>query len=212
MLSYNLIGCEVRLRSLAEIPAAVVTGTLWDCLDWGSGGNMQVFDAAPIRKIRKLFDAWERDSQVSVVNILSLLKLIEEHGSALEADLINAGLRLRHCPSTDFNWRDLWVFVAHSRPDSNLYVATRESEAGWDRGTMLLADLVDAANWLVWSKTKAAQDGSSPPDRIPRPGVKPREVRKGSRVKAVPAQRIKEIYGLEKVSPQRERKLTNLFR
>lgn len=212
MFSYKLIGHTVRLHSLAEVPADVVRGSFWDIIRWGADGDISVFDAAPIRKIRKLFDAWESDSQVSVANILSILVLIDEHGAALEADLINAGLRLRHCPSRDFNWRDLWVFVSYAKPDSNLYLATRKSDAGWTRQTMLLADLVDAANWLVWSKTKAAHDGSPPPERVPRPGVKPREVRKGSKVKAVPAERIKEIYGLGKPSPQRERKLNNVFR
>lgn len=212
MFRYNLIRHEVVMRSLAELPRELVGADVWSILEWGCGGDMRPFDEAPMRKIRKLFEQWETDSQVTLRQIASLVRLAGDHGMALEADLIAAGLRLRHCPSTDFNWRDLWVFVAHLGPESNIFAKTRPDEAGWTRQAMMMADLIDVANWLAWSKSKAAQDGSPPPDRIPRPGVKPREVRKGSRVKAVPMQRINEVYRLdERRSVQRERKLSNIF-
>ena len=41
----------------------------------------------------------------------------------------------------------------------------------WSQTDMLLADLIDVARWLQWSKTKAGADGKDQPKPYPRPGV-----------------------------------------
>lgn len=58
--------------------------------------------------------------------------------------------------------------VVYPTPGTALYYATHK---GWTRDTYKLTDLVDAANWLVWSKSTAAQDSpKSPPALEWRPG------------------------------------------
>lgn len=184
---------------------------MWLILGWASG-EVNAFDDMPMRKIRALFRQWEKDSHIELVEIRSLLALIEKHSAPLEADLIKAGLRLRHCPSTEFNWRDLWVFVAYMDPSSSLYSAVNPDAGGWTRTNMLLADIADSASWLVWSKTRAASKGGTPPDRIPRPGVAKKKHRDGSKVKPAPLQRIREVYGISEASdPFRARKIATAF-
>lgn len=104
--------------------------------------------------------------------ILSLKRLINEHGEAIEADLIDRGLRLRWVGTPRLTWRDLHVIVKHLLPDSAL-VRSMNPDWHWDLTNQLLAEAVDTLHWLKWSKTKGAH--SKPPhgmpDRIPRPGV-----------------------------------------
>lgn len=58
--------------------------------------------------------------------------------------------------------------MVYAPPGTAVYYATHK---GWTRDTHKLADLVDAANWLVWSKTEAAQDNPrDAPDPQWRPG------------------------------------------
>jgi hypothetical protein len=157
---------------------------------------------------------------VTVSEIRSLLKTIEDHRGPLEMDLINKGLRLRYCPSPEFNWRDLKIIVQYCDVNSNLMAAAHPDKYGWDRKAMLLADIADANDWLVWSKTTAASErGATPPPLRERPGVKNPEPRAGSRVKPTPVSRLNEIYKLderhaqqEKTLLDRQRKLEAVFR
>lgn len=48
--------------------------------------------------------------------------------------------------------------------------ADREYGA-WSQTDMLLAELIDVARWLQWSKTEAAEKKQPPPKPYPRPGV-----------------------------------------
>lgn len=58
--------------------------------------------------------------------------------------------------------------MVYAPPGTAVYYATHK---GWTRDTWKLADIADAANWLVWSKTEAAQDNPrAAPDPQWRPG------------------------------------------
>lgn len=212
MLSYKTIRGQVKLKNLAVIPAKVAsTASMWGILSWACE-DITVLDPVPMARVKSIFKQWEKDCNISVGQIISMIKLIESHSAAIEFDLIKLNLRLRDCPSDDFNWRDLWVVLAHASQDSALYSAVNPDSAGWTRQNMLLAEIADATAWLVWSKTKAASKGGSPPDRIPRPGVAKKKAREGSKVKPVPLQRIKEVYGRqEREDPSWGRKLSALF-
>ncbi|TQM29861.1 DUF5361 domain-containing protein [Nocardia bhagyanarayanae] len=103
--------------------------------------------------------------------ILSLDALLEEHTEAIEYDLITIGLRLRMLGTDDLSWRDLKALIKQAPADSALARSVYGEDHQWQLGQHLLADMADSLRWLVWSKTKAAQDGRDRPEPIPRPGV-----------------------------------------
>lgn len=216
---------EFDLRSLTQLPASVLThatdeSLMWEIFSWGMHDFIQgmlVLDAAPMRLIREIYDEWQKDSQIEVEEIWGLLTLIGEHGGALEADLLAAGLRLRDCPSEAFSWRDLWVFVTYADVNSHIVAATNPERAGWDKHAMLLATIADDTGWLHWAKTQSAADGGMPPDRIIRPGVLPRPIRPGSKTKPMTVARVRELAGLDKMheglsDEDYQRKLERAFR
>lgn len=209
---------DFELRSLAEVPRRVIRqatkdSITWDALRWGIVDSelYALLDRAPIRLINRLFEEWQEDSGITSREVAQLLNLIDEHSAPLEADLIRGGMRLRDFPSERCNWRDLWVLVTLPMADDKAYAAANPDDAGWDKTTMLLADIADSVGWIQWSKTQAAADGGSPPDRIVRPGVKAPVARKGSNTKPMTLSQIKErAQGL---SPEeRQQRLANLSR
>jgi Family of unknown function (DUF5361) len=196
---------EIDLRPLSEIPASVVLnatpgGLMWDVFAWGMVDSAQiaVLDHAPMRRVQALFDDWEKDSGVTLAEIRQLIALHMKHPEELEIDLIDRGLRWRNCPSPEFNWRDLRLVVHFSSVDSHIVSVTNPKRAGWNNFTMLMADMVDSLNWLVWAKTESAQKGGSPPAQIERPGVAGPQSRPGAKVKPSTLSRIKEISGWNK--------------
>lgn len=138
-----------------------------------------------------------------------LLDIIEKHGTALEYDLIKDGLRLRDCPSDEFNWRDLWVYVKHSGETSALWQARNPKFAGWTLTTRLLAIIANALRWLVWAKTKDGHRNRNRPVPIG-PDMGDQQSRPGLKVKAAPLSKVKELLGLSG-EERREKKLRNLF-
>jgi hypothetical protein len=204
---------EIDLRPLAEVPGDVISNArpdsvMWDVFAWGMVNPMQmaVLDQASMRLIRALWWEWQHDSSIQVNDIRQLLALIDQHAEALEADLIDKGLRLRNCPSPQFNWRDLWVFVRYCGRHSNIVGVTNPDLAGWDKHAMLQARACDALNWLVWAQTEDAQEGGDPPDLIVRPGVEPKPVRPGSNVKPRPVSEIRKLAGLDDQSDDERKK------
>ncbi|MGG7653499.1 DUF5361 domain-containing protein [Kocuria rosea] len=75
----------------------------------------------------------------------------------------------------ELTWHDLRVFVSQIRFDTSSACRRDiegEEESLWGLEAMLLAEAVDALNWLRWAKTDAAKSrGARPPAPIPRPGV-----------------------------------------
>lgn len=141
--------------------------------------------------------------------ILGLLCVVEEHGDALEYDLIRAGLRLRDCPSEAFTWRDLLVFVRHSDDRSALWQAQHPKFKGWPIEARLLAIIANALRWLVWAKTRDGAKNRNKPvpigpdmnDKVSRPGLK---------VKPAPLSRVKQLLGLGEGGSQ-SRRLGRVF-
>lgn len=153
---------------------------------------------------------WDRLGKIA-----SLVDYIEDEDrrGALEADLIKAGLRLRDCPSPGFTWRDLQIFIEYLDNDSSLVALVHPERAGWTKTNMLLADLIDTARIHLWLNTVDGREGRNFPEPIPRPGVKVKEPRKGSKVKPQPLSKIKEIYGAQPSNDvERQRKLAAMFR
>lgn len=150
--------------------------------------------------------------------IAGLIDIIDNHGDALEADLIDRNLRLRNLGTTDFNWRDLLIIVRYLRADSHLIsemFPKRAKAAMWDLKAQLLAYLVDIGNLWVWMHT---DDGRSDPPRNPpdpigledgRPGVKPNSNR--HKPKATPISEYKRQHGDMAADPNRAKRLSELF-
>lgn len=111
------------------------------------------------------------------------MALDKKKGPALEADLLAAGHRLRDVGSDEFTWRDLLVFVQNSNIEGELFRLEHPEAAGWTKTNMLLADIADSLNWLVWAKTKDGSKNRNMPKKIPRPGVEDDNVK---RVKGQP--------------------------
>lgn len=110
--------------------------------------------------------------------IISLAKLVAEHGRALNYDLMTrTGVSLHSVPET-FNWADLRDFVSFLDAGSALASEVSPENAGW-QGTekipMLLAHIADllanfSYGYAVTHMKKTAQK-PKPPQPIPRPGV-----------------------------------------
>lgn len=100
--------------------------------------------------------------------IQSLLSLIADQGEALEFDLISLGLRLRDCPSPEFNWRDLWVICRRLGRSSELYKAMNpDDDTSWSVTDYLLALVADNTAFRLW---QSAGGKGRKPKPIPRPG------------------------------------------
>ena len=191
---------EVELRPISEVPLEVIRAAtphslIWDVFAWGMVDS-SLLDHAPMSRIKALWEDWQKDCGITITEIRQLANLIDQHSEALEMDLIEKGLRLRDCPSPGFTWHDLRIIVQHAAPNSHIVAATQPERAGWDKEAMLLAQAVDALNWLVWAKTEAAAKGGQPPDPIQRPGIKARPVRPGSKTKPMPISKIREHAGI----------------
>lgn len=214
---------EIDLRPLSELPPSVILNAtpgslIWDVFDWGMVDSAQtaVLDHAPMRRVYELFADWERDSGIAVDQIRQIIALHKKYPEQLEIDLIDRGLRWRHCPTPELNWRDIHLVIRYSSPESHIVRATDPKRGGWTNLTMLMADMVDGINWLVWSKTEAAQRGGSPPAPIERPGVLGPQSRPGAKVKPSTLSRIKDKSGWnrrhgEEDTDSRRRKVLRAF-
>lgn len=90
--------------------------------------------------------------------------------SALEADLVRDGVRLRWLGDGTgrFTWRDLIVLVEHRREDSALSAVLSDGESIWGLEHQLLAGVVDQLAGIAWQNG----GGKGPkPKPLPRPGV-----------------------------------------
>lgn len=105
--------------------------------------------------------------------IQGLLVLHEEHGEAIDRDLMVAGLRWSQAGTDVLTWHDLLVFVRHSPPGSAIYRALSPGGAGWAPTDYLLADLFDAVQALTYiTAHKGTGRTGRRPKPYPRPGVK----------------------------------------
>lgn len=110
--------------------------------------------------------------------IISLAKLITEHGRALNYDLMTrVGSSLYSVPEK-LNWADLRDFVTYLDAGSALASEVSPENAGWqgdEKVPMLLAHIADllanfSYGYAITHMKKTAQR-PKPPQPIPRPGV-----------------------------------------
>lgn len=105
--------------------------------------------------------------------IFGLLDLLDEHGEAVEYDLITLGLRLSDLGTPRLTWRDLWVIVHHLPAGAALSRAVAGEDALWALTDHLLAVLIDATQLGNWQRENAGRKSPTPkPKLLPRPGVK----------------------------------------
>ena len=117
--------------------------------------------------------------------IAGLVLLIEEHGPAVEFDLIRLGLRLRDLGSEAFSWRDLFVIVQNGGPDTALARTMHPDAAPWGLSEHLLAVIADAVIAGNWMQSKDGQRNKNRPKQIPRPGVTPDKKKFGGQAESI---------------------------
>lgn len=105
--------------------------------------------------------------------IVGLVLLIDEHGPAIEYDLIKLGLRLRQLGTDALSWRDLLVIAQHSGHGTALQRSMHPDAAQWGLSEHLLAMVADAVIAGNWMQSKDGQKNRNRPKPIQRPGVKP---------------------------------------
>lgn len=129
--------------------------------------------------------------------ILGLVDLIDnaEAASALEADLIHAGMRLRWFPAADYTWRDLAVFVRHLGQDSALARVQMGKDSPWTLTTQLLALQADYLRMLLWMRSKDGAKGRNRPKPIPRPGIDDGKKKLGGTTK-MSAEKMSALLGM----------------
>lgn len=92
----------------------------------------------------------------------------------------------------ELSWRRLGVLIRHLPAESAFKTALRNATpttdlkqvvedgdreyGAWSQTDMLLAELIDVARWLRWSKTPDAEKGTNRPEPFPRPGVERKTV------------------------------------
>lgn len=203
---------------LTVMPLSIITDSwersadavMWAALEWAlPAEQFAVLDDMPLSAVRQQVSAWEAHFGITLEEIIGLARTRKNHPVELEADLIEIGLRLRNCPTPEFNWRDLYVIVKTRGPHSNLYGAVFPDKAGWDTANQLAAEAVDVLRWLQWAKSEAAQDPGTMPKPIPRPGV-------GDAPSGEPKHRKMTLEQAKKLfdrpDPDREAKLFRMFR
>lgn len=103
--------------------------------------------------------------------MMALGDALKKYWGAVGRDLLTAGftwddIGSERCPVDQFI-----AFVAHAPPNTALYHARSK---GWLVTDHLVAQAVDALNYLAWAKTADAQlkNPKHRPDQIARPGKK----------------------------------------
>lgn len=103
--------------------------------------------------------------------IASLVRLLDEHGEAVEYDLITLGLRLEWRGTPRLSWRDLLVIVQQSPRTSAPSREVNGAVAAWSVTDYLLADIYDVLANANWQRANAGKKSpSARPKPYPRPG------------------------------------------
>lgn len=105
-------------------------------------------------------------------------------------------MRLRDCPSPEFDWRDLLIYVKHADDTTKLWQSQNPKYAGWTVTDRLLAIIANALRWLVWAKTKDGSKNRNRPHPIGPDMADDKKVRPGLKVKPSPLSAVKKALGL----------------
>lgn len=146
-----------------------------------------------------------QDSERSVPGgIVGLVQLIDEHGPAIEYDLIKLGLRLRQLGTDWLTWRDLLVIVQHAGHETSLFTSMHPDAAPWKLSEHLLAVIADAVIAGNWMQSKDGQKNRNRPKPIPRPGVEPEAKKFGGRAESMDA--IRDWLGWNATPPEKPKR------
>jgi hypothetical protein len=136
----------------------------------------KVQDEAPAaaqddRPVQRLREALRRQRG----GIAGLLRLVAEHGEAIEADLPAhyPGVRLKHLFTGELTWRELGVFLRGLPPASRLRTALNGGQPAWTGEQYILADIFDALAQANW------QRGGDAKKRLPKSYPRPGDDRRG---------------------------------
>lgn len=218
----------IELTPLALIPEQAVQAALWAPVPervWvliesiASPAALDVLDALPPSELGTVISLWEKQDGLKIGDLLQVATVLQDHREPVEADLIDKGLRLRQCPTPEFNWQDLKVILRHLPVTSKTIAAMFPDRAGWTREALLLAEQVDSLHWLQWAQTKDGRKGRNRPKPIPRPGVVEEQQRPGAKPKPAPLsvikQRMADRYAKARrhttTEPERAQKIHDLF-
>ena len=105
--------------------------------------------------------------------IAGLAEVMEEHGKALNYDLMTRTRWTLADVGRDMPWSALAAFVEYLPPDSALSRSIG-TDATWTRDQMLMAQICDylaEANWMFVCKGIKKSKWPKRPKPIPRPGV-----------------------------------------
>lgn len=95
---------------------------------------------------------------------------MNEHGEAIEYELLTIGRNLADLGTRALSWRDLKVVVNNAPPGGALHRAQDPKGWAWGADTYMLAGLIDLTAVANWQR---AQKKSAPkPKPLPRPGEK----------------------------------------
>ena len=210
-----------EFADLGVVPRAVIESArntselalVWAVLSWGLPPKQLAYlDDIPMTAVRARLKEWEEASSITIEQILGLMNATTKYALEIESDLIRLGLRLRNFPSPECTWRDLYVILRTAQPDSRFYQAANPEGAQWNLTNHLLAEAVDTLRWLQWAKTVNAQDSSTMPKPIPRPGVAANDRNGNGDLKGrrMPLDEAREVF--DRPDPNRPKKLYELFR
>jgi hypothetical protein len=131
--------------------------------------------------------------------MIGLVLLIDEHGPAIEYDLIKLGLRLRQLGTDLLSWRDLLVIVQHTERGSALSASMDPDSSTWGLSEHLLAVVADAVIAGNWMSSRDGQKNRNRPKPIPRPGIVPESKKFGGRAESIDT--IRDWLGWEETTP-----------
>ncbi|MEV5770079.1 hypothetical protein AB0L49_02245 [Streptomyces antimycoticus] len=121
---------------------------------------------------------------VGAGGILGLVRLLSEHGEAVEADLReHYGARLSDLFRGGLTWRELGVLVRQLPSRSRTRLATGDADGVWGLQEHLQALTIDelrVANWQRANEGVAKSKQSKPPKPVDRPSTDRKRADKNS--------------------------------
>lgn len=119
--------------------------------------------------------------------IIGLVRLLEEHGEAIEYELLTVGKHIDDLGTRRLSWRDLKVVATQAPPKGALHRALDPEGWAWSSDTYLIAGLIDLGAVANWQR--AGDKHRARPTPLPRPGEKAKKTKRKSLTAAALAAR-----------------------